>query len=80
MSQQLLNRSNVRTAFEQVCGKGMAERMTRSPLGEPGFCHSLPDGFLHQRFVNVMVPLFLGLAIDPVRVSWGSSLVITYTQ
>ena len=32
MSQQLLNGSNVRTAFEQVRGKRMAERMARVRL------------------------------------------------
>jgi hypothetical protein len=48
MPQQLLDGSNVRAAFEQMCGKRMAERMARGSFCEPGLRHGLPDGFLYQ--------------------------------
>lgn len=43
----------------------MPERVAGGPLGEPGLCHSVSDGFLHQGFVNMMATLFLSLEIDP---------------
>jgi hypothetical protein len=48
MAQQLLNRSNVRSAFKQVRGKGMPEGVACGPFGEPGLRHGVSDGFLHQ--------------------------------
>jgi hypothetical protein len=50
MAQQLLNGSNVRTAFKQVRGEGMPESVARGSLREPGLRHGVSDGFLHQGF------------------------------
>lgn len=65
MAQQLLNGSNVIAAFKDVCGEGMPECVACGPLREPGLRHGASHGFLHQRFVNVMTALFVGLAVDP---------------
>jgi hypothetical protein len=65
MPQQLLDGSNVRAAFEQVPGKRMAERMARSSFCETSHRHGIPDGFLHQGFVNVMAALLLSPGVHP---------------
>ena len=54
MAQQFLNCSNIRAAFKQVCGKGMPEGVAGGPLREPGLHRGVSDGFLHQRFVNLI--------------------------
>ena len=61
MPQQLLDGSNVRTVFEQVRGKRMAERMARGSFRQTSHHHSFSDGLLHEGFVKVMATLFLRL-------------------
>lgn len=65
MPQQLLDRSNVRATLKQVRGEGMPECMARGSFRETSHQHGISDGFLHQRFVNMMATLFLRLEIDP---------------
>ena len=65
MPQQFLNGSNVRAAFEQVRGKRVAERMARGSFRETSHRHGTPDGFLYQRFVDMMATWFLRLEIEP---------------
>jgi hypothetical protein len=65
MPQQLLDRSNVRATLKQVRGEGMPERMARGSFRETGHHHGISDGFLHQRFVNMMATLFLSPHIAP---------------
>ena len=66
MPQQLLDGSNVRAAFEQVRGKRISKCVAGGPLGEPGLCHGISDGFLYQGFVKMMATLFFVLRDPPV--------------
>ena len=65
MDSQFLDDSNIGAAIEEVCGKRMAEGMARRSFRETGHRHGIPDGFLHQKCVEMMATLFLRLEIDP---------------
>jgi hypothetical protein len=65
MAQEFLDRSDIVTAFEQVSGKGMPERMASSSLRQSRLRDRISHGFLNQGFVNVMATLFLCLGIGP---------------
>ena len=65
MAQELLDRPDIVTTFEQMSGKRMPERMASSSLGQSGLRDRISHGFLNQGFVNVMATLFLCLGIGP---------------
>jgi len=65
MAQEFLDRSDIVTAFEQLSGKGMPERMASSSLRQSRLCDRISHGFLNQGFVNGMATLFLCLGIGP---------------
>jgi len=70
MAQKLPDRSDVVTGFEQVSGKGMPEGVASSPLGQTCLRDGISDGFLNERFVNVMAALFLALGVYPPVFLW----------
>lgn len=65
MPEQLLDRSNVGAAFKEMRGEGMPEGVARGSFRETSHRHGTPDGFLYQRFVDMMATWFLRLEIEP---------------
>ena len=61
MAQQLLDRSDVVTVFQQVGSKSMAERMRRHRFGQFGLARRLTHRFLDHCLMKVM-PAHLSVA------------------
>src|SRR5258707_15699517 len=55
MAQQFLHRPDVVSALQQMCGEGMAKRMTGSRLGYVRRAHCILHGSLQRFFVDVGV-------------------------
>ena len=49
VAEQFLDRTDVGSAFQQMCGLGMSERLAADTLGQPSFTRGLGDGALHDR-------------------------------
>lgn len=56
MAQQYLNRANIHSVHEQVCGETMSEGMASDSLDYPGLPHCLFDGLLKRGLMNMMAP------------------------
>ena len=65
VSEELLDRPDIVAGFEEVRGEGMAERVASRPGSQAGLDHSVADGSLDERFVNVVAPLLAGLRTSP---------------
>jgi hypothetical protein len=53
MAEELLDRADVRPAFEQVCGERVPERVAADALGQPRFAPRLGHRPLYDRLVQV---------------------------
>ena len=56
VTEQLLNRANVRTRLEQVRRKGVTKRMTRHALRETRTARGAGDGAMYDGHMNVVTP------------------------
>lgn len=63
--QQLLDRSDVVTAFKQMGGEGMPEGVAGRTLYQTGPRHRRTHRLLYKRLIDVMPPLFAGLGGAP---------------
>jgi hypothetical protein len=54
VSQQFLDRTDVRARFEEVRGESVAERMRRGRLRDAGFAHGPLEGALQRFLMQVM--------------------------
>ena len=68
VAEEFLDGADIVAVFEQVGGKGMAERVAASALRESGFKHSLVDCFLEKGFVEMIPTMPPCFAVDPAPV------------
>lgn len=64
LAEELLHRADVVTVLEQVRREAVAQGMAARRLRESRPPHSLPDGPLEDRFVEVMSPPQAGARVD----------------
>lgn len=60
VAEELLDGSDIVTAFEQASCEGMPESIARGPLRQSCLRDGLFHGFLKQRFVYMMSSLLAG--------------------
>jgi len=54
VSQELLDRSDIGSVFQQVSGEAVPEAVTTGPFIDAGSPHGPANGFLHGRLMDVM--------------------------
>ena len=64
VAQQFLHRPDVRTAFQQVCGERMAERVGAGLLVHATLAHRLGNGTAHSSLMGMVAPLHATPGID----------------
>ena len=64
MAEQLLDRADVVTGFEQVGGETVAEGVAARRLGDPGLADRAADGLLQRRLGQMVPSLDPGARVD----------------
>lgn len=65
MTQKLLYRSNIVTAFQKVSCKRKSECMACSSFGQASSSDGIFHGFLKKLFIHMMASLISGLSVLP---------------
>ena len=67
VAKQLLDCPDVRAPLQQVRGKAMAKGMATRWLADPCGAYSGMHRSLDHRWIQMVTPLFIGVAIPPAR-------------
>ena len=78
MAEQLLNRPNVFTAFQQMRRKAMPKSVAGYFLQNTGTFHSYFHGGLNGVLIHVMPPQLHSIAIDDMFSAWFCVLAATF--
>jgi len=74
MAQEFLHRPDIVTAFQKLCGKGMAEGVAGRPFGEAGLANGLLERLLQDGFIHMMPSFLAGLQVFPPLLLWEDPL------
>lgn len=74
VTQQLLDRTDVGASFKQVRGKAMAKGMAACWLADPCSAYSGMHRSLDDRWIQMVTPLLIGVAIAPAGDLWEHPL------
>ena len=74
MAEELLNRPDVISGFEQVGGERVSESMTRCWLGNPRRSYGIFHRFLENGFVKMVAAALASLAVAVESGCWENPL------